>query len=174
VGSFHPVDPSSSATPGTDPATDTVETGSMLNPETNIDTPYEEVWRALHASSTDRFPWAWIVRSEDTSKRTFLAQVGGDFLALKGGKEGPVGEVGFCARRETWDSAKGRWTVKLEAGERDNLPSLPGMVAWEAKGGADGEKNTSKTPAWVQSAKEGDVVDLFGDKYVVCALEQLA
>ncbi|KIW66906.1 hypothetical protein, variant [Phialophora macrospora] len=165
VGSFHPVDPSTCATPDTDPATDTVETGSMLNPETNIDTPYEEVWRGLQASSSDRFPWAWIVRSQDG--RTFLSQVGGDFLALKGGKDGPVGEAGFCARREHWDGAQQCWTVKLEAGERDNLPSLPGMAG-------NTDTDASKGPAWAQSAKEGDVVELFGEEYVLLALEKLA
>ncbi|ETI22621.1 hypothetical protein G647_06697 [Cladophialophora carrionii CBS 160.54] len=166
IGSFHPVDPSVA---NADPATDTVETGSMLNPETNVETPYEEVWRALRASHSDRFPWAWIVRSMD--KRTFLAQVGGDFLALRGGPDGPVGEAGFCARRETWDGEQKRWTVVLEAGESNNLPALPGLVGWEAKGRGEG---SGKEPAWTQSAMEGDVVELFGEKYVLCALERVA
>jgi hypothetical protein len=136
----------------------------MLNPETNVVTPYEEVWRALPASFADQFGYAWILRSKD--KRTFLAQVGGDFLALKGGDEGPVGAKGFCARRENWDSAKGCWAVYLEAGESKNLPSLPSLAAMKEK------DDVTKQPAWVQTGKEGDEVEFLGDSYVLCALEK--
>lgn len=138
----------------------------MINPETNVDTPYEEVWRSLPASFADRFGSSWILRSMD--KKTFLGRVGGDFIALKGGNEGPVGEKGFCARRESWDDAKSCWTLKLEAGDSQNLHTLPSMTASHAK-----EEHT-KDPDWAQSGKEGDVVNSFGEQYILCAIERSA
>ena len=156
IGSFQPLDSSGGS--------DTLETGSMINPETNVETPYEEVWRSLPASFVDRFGSAWILRSID--KKTFLGRVGGDFLALKGGNEGPVGEKGFCARRESWDGEKHCWTVRREAGDSENLHGLPSMTTSKGKG------DETKEAVWEQRGKEGDVVDFFGEQYVLCALEK--
>lgn len=158
IGSFQPVESAGGS--------DSVETGSMINPETGVDTPYEEVWRSLPASSTDLFGVAWILHSAD--KRTFLGQVGGDFLALKGGSEGPVGEKGFCARRESWDSTKECWTTKRQGGNLTNIEGLPSMAAFNGKG----EK--TKQPSWMQTGKTGDSVEFCGEQYVICALETLA
>ena len=149
MGSFHPKGPGSS---------DSVETGSMLNPETNVETPYEEVWRSLPASFTERFGVSWILRSKD--QKTFLGRVGGCFLALKGGNEDPVGAKGFCARRETWDDKQGCWTLNYDAGDSENLSTLPSM-----------RKATDFT--WEERSKEGDVVEAFGQECVVCALENI-
>ncbi len=154
IGSFQP----------TSKSTDSIETGSMLDPETNVITPYEELWRTLSASFTERFRFAWIIRSVDG--RTFLGRVGGDFLALKGGNEGPVGMAGFCARRETWDDGKADWVTKYDAGDEQNLRDLPRM----AKDSGDG---AAKEVKWEESCKEGDVVDAFGAKYIVCAIERV-
>ncbi|KIW11204.1 hypothetical protein PV08_10504 [Exophiala spinifera] len=139
--------------------TDSVETGSMVNPETNQLTPYEEVWRTLSASSTEIFAYAWILRSTDG--RTFLGRVGGDFLGLKGGEEGPVGMEGFCARREKWDQGRDSWTTQYEAGDLTRIDGLPKVAESGGKFG------------WEQSCKIGDTVDAFGGKYLVCAIEKL-
>ncbi|KIW32408.1 uncharacterized protein PV07_03957 [Cladophialophora immunda] len=155
IGSFQPASES----------TDSIETGSMLHPETNTMTPYEEVWRTLSPSFTEHFPSAWILRSVDG--RTFLGQLGGDFLALKGGSEGPAGMTGFCARREIWDDGKAEWTTKYEAGDEQNLQDLPRR----AKGL---QNRTEKQAQWEESCKEGDVVETFGAKYIVCAIEKLS
>ncbi len=153
VGSFEPTsDPNES-----------IETGSMLNPDTNVVTPYEELWRSLTASFTDKFPYAWILRSAD--KKTFLGRVGGDFIAMKGGDQDPVGQKGFCARRERWNPESGSWTLKYDAGDAQNLPSLPSMASKEAQ--------AQDAFAWQESSKEGDTVKLFGQDYVVLALEKL-
>ncbi|KAK5449606.1 hypothetical protein LTS15_008681 [Exophiala xenobiotica] len=146
IGSFKP----------TSVATDSVEMGSMLNPETNIVTPYEEVWRILPVSSPETFGYAWILRSEDG--KTFLGRIGGDFLALKGGQEGPVGQEGFCARRESWDQETSSWRTLYEAGELKNIGSLSKIA-------------DCPDFAWEKSSKVGDTVDAFGGKYVVCAIE---
>ncbi|KAJ9604224.1 hypothetical protein H2200_011058 [Cladophialophora chaetospira] len=157
IGSFQPVDSSSGS--------DSLESGSMINPETNVETPYEEVWRSLPATSTDRFGSAWILHSMD--KKTFLGQVGGDFLALKGGSEDAVGEKGFCARRENWDEVKECWTIKREAGDSDNLRSLPSMLAFNEEG------DKVQEPLWMQEGKAGDTVEFFGEQYILCALQSV-
>lgn len=146
VGSFTP----------TSVPTDSVETGSMLNPETNTVTPYEEVWRILPVSSPETFGYAWILRSGDG--KTFLGRVGGDFLALKGGQEGPVGMKGFCARRETWDQGTASWRTLYEAGDQKNIGSLSKIA-------------DCVDSAWEKSSKVGDTVNAFGGEYVVCAIE---
>ncbi|KIV81969.1 hypothetical protein PV11_04115 [Exophiala sideris] len=140
--------------------TDSIETGSMLNPETNKITPYEEVWRTLSASLPDVFPTAWIIRSADG--KTFLGRVGGDFLGLKGGDDGPSFMNGFCARRQTWDDATTTWKTLYEAGDLSRIGNLPRM---------DG--SDKKKMEWEESCKEGDLVDAFGEKYTVCAVERL-
>ncbi|EXJ77584.1 hypothetical protein A1O3_09811 [Capronia epimyces CBS 606.96] len=155
IGSFEPVE-----SPG---STDSIETGSMLNPETNIVTPYEEVWRSLPASFGELFTSSWIIRSID--KRTFIGRVGGDYLALKGGSEGPVGMKGFCARRETWEAERGSWTVKYAAGDKENLSTLPSINTYV-------ENGQPKEQDWEKTSKEGDVVEVFGEKYIVCAIER--
>ncbi|OQV04009.1 hypothetical protein CLAIMM_08963 isoform 1 [Cladophialophora immunda] len=135
IGSFQPASES----------TDSIETGSMLHPETNTMTPYEEVWRTLSPSFTEHFPSAWILRSVDG--RTFLGQLGGDFLALKGGSEGPAGMTGFCARREIWDDGKAEWTTKYEAGDEQNLqdlPSAPKVCRIEQRSKRSGRKAVRK------------------------------
>ncbi|OQV04010.1 hypothetical protein CLAIMM_08963 isoform 2 [Cladophialophora immunda] len=117
----------------------------MLHPETNTMTPYEEVWRTLSPSFTEHFPSAWILRSVDG--RTFLGQLGGDFLALKGGSEGPAGMTGFCARREIWDDGKAEWTTKYEAGDEQNLqdlPSAPKVCRIEQRSKRSGRKAVRK------------------------------
>lgn len=154
IGSFQPGSES----------TDSLETGSMLHPETNTMTPYEEVWRTLSVSFTKRFRYAWILRSEDG--RTFLGQIGGDFLGLRGGNEGPSGMTGFSARRETWDNAKSDWITKYEAGDEQNLRDLPRS----ARGLQD---RAAEEIDWEEGYKEGDVVDVFGARYIVCAIEKL-
>jgi len=148
IGSFQP----------TSESTDSIETGSMLNPETNAITPYEEVWRTLAASFPDKFHFAWILRSIDD--KTFLGRVGGDFIALKGGNEGPSWSTGFAARRESWDDGKADWITKYEAGDEQNLRQVPRMA-------------TGKDMGWEQGCKKGDVVEVFGAKYIVCAIEEL-
>ncbi|OAL30881.1 hypothetical protein AYO20_08574 [Fonsecaea nubica] len=148
VGSFKPASQS----------TDSIETGSMLHPETNIMTPYEEVWRTLPATFTYRFPSAWILRSVDG--KTFLGQLGGDFLALKGGNEGPAGMTGFCARREAWDDTKGAWITKYETGDEQNLQYLPRLAQ-------ETQNRAGKEMEWVEGSKEGDTVDIFGAQYIM-------
>lgn len=155
IGSFEPAAKS----------TDSVETGSMLHPDTNTMTPYEEVWRTLSASFTDKFSFAWVLRSEDGL--TFLGRLGGDFIALKGGNEGPGGMTGFCARREFWDDGKAAWVTKYDAGDAQNLPGLP-RIADIPPVGSGAEIN------WEKGGKAGDSVDAFGGKYIVCAIEKLS
>jgi hypothetical protein len=117
-------------------------------------TPYEEVWRVLSPLAGPR--WAWVLQSsedgaEDDGGKTFLARIGGGYIALCEGKEG------FGARREEWDS-KGDWTVKYALGDVRRLPSMR-----EVGELVDGEEG------W----KVGDVVRVGGRQFVVRAYEKL-
>lgn len=117
-------------------------------------TPYEEIWRELSPLAGPR--WAWILQSsgpedEDDGGKTFLARIGGGYIALCEGKDG------FGARREEWDS-KGEWTVKYALGDVARLPSMRGLGEL-----ADGEER------W----KMGDVVRVGGRQFVVRAYEIL-
>lgn len=136
----------------------------MLNPDTNTMTPYEEVWRTLPASSPDIFSTAWILRTTDG--KTFLGRVGGDFLALKGGNDGPGGMVGFCARRQRWDAGEGNWKTLYEAGDLSKIGGLPQMDDSHGQG-------DKKEMEWEATCKVGDLVEALGEKYTVCAIERL-
>ncbi|KAJ4555893.1 hypothetical protein HRR77_001808 [Exophiala dermatitidis] len=143
-------------------ATDSIETGSMVNPETGLLTPYEETWRSLVPVGRENFPKAWILRSEDG--KTFLGKIGGNFIGLQGG-EGPGSSLGFCATRESWDKTRNSWATLYQTGEWSSLESLPCMSSY-----FHGVKGRLE---WEGTCKDGDTAEAFGKTYIVCAIEGL-
>lgn len=141
------------------PSGDFCETGEAPHPETNIVTMFEERWRRLSIPFIIKFPYAWILQSDDG--QTFVGQTGAVFLAMSAGNEDGKGDkVHFCARKELWDNEKGAWEIEYEVGNSDALAQLPKMAANGIDGGLD----------WESSSSEGDSITAFGAGYVVRAL----
>lgn len=176
------------------PNGDDLETGSMPRPNLpgNPVTEYEEVWRELSPLKGPEFlsdhdkQLAWILESVEEQEgnevgenhlvKTFLGKIGGTYVALQQGQahrletghdgKSKVTKSGgsVVARREEWSEGEsggsGKWIVKYVAGyENDALPALSmqldGKFEWEGKG------------SW----KEGDVVLVHGQKYIIRAFE---
>lgn len=123
-------------------------------------TPYEEVWRAVPVAAAERFPYAWILESEEVGAggtafpgKEFLGKVGGEFLSMgsvEGGK--------FWAKREVWRESEQMWEVKYEVGSEGVL-----SASWEGSG------EFRREGTW----KVGDAVGICGRKFQVVAWEDL-
>ncbi|KAF2673058.1 hypothetical protein BT63DRAFT_466630 [Microthyrium microscopicum] len=141
-----------------DPVGDFLETGTAPHPETGIVTKFEEAWRALSIPFSTEFPYAWILQSEDG--RTFIGKAGGIFQAMRSGTKGPGGMYGFCARREVWKGVEMKWIIKQETGHNSALGELKTLA-----------RNLGQEEfAWEGSSTEGELVNVFGDLYIVRAL----
>jgi hypothetical protein len=140
---------------------DFLETGKAPHPKTNIVTEYEEVWHPLSIPSAKTIPYAWILQSEDGA--TFLGKVGGVFQAMRADRDKLGKQKSFCARRELWDVEQEAWIIKYEVGDAESLRALPSLAS-----GKNGE-----ILAWESSSSEGDMVDVFGARFVVRAISNI-
>jgi hypothetical protein len=129
------------------PNGDDLEIGSMPCPgRGGAVTDYEEIWRTLPPRSG--VPWGWIMQSSDG--KTFISKIGGGFIAMRQGIKA------FGVRCEEWDEEVKEWRSKYAVGNVDGLVSMNG-TGLELGGEED--------------LKEGGLLDILGEKFVVRASE---
>lgn len=134
------------------PNGDDLETGSMPSPDHGgAVTTFEEVWRAGPLASAQ--PGAWILQSVQDGGKTFLARVGGYYLALSEADGKP-----FTALREEWNEEKGSWEERFKSGDVDRLPSLVSLKGDVFQGTA--------------TRTVGETVTLDGLEFVVRGIEE--
>ena len=137
---------------------DFLESGTVPHPETKVPTEFEERWRTVSIPFSEKYPYAWILQSEDG--KTFLGQTGGIFQSMTAGSGG---QSSFCARRELWDGQRESWVIRYEAGDENSLSHLPHMTP----------DDNGETFKWHTSSREGDIVNAFGGRYVIRALSKV-
>lgn len=134
------------------PNGDDLETGSMPSPDHGgAVTTFEEVWRVGALESAQ--PGGWILQSVLDGGKTFLARVGGYYLALREVEGKP-----FTALREDWNEEKGSWEEKFKSGDVDSLPSLVSLRG-------DVFKETAR-------GNVGETVTLGGLDFVIRGIEE--
>ncbi|KAJ5594807.1 uncharacterized protein N7459_001015 [Penicillium hispanicum] len=160
------------------PNGDDLETGTMARPDVpgTPMTPYEEVWRFLPVlgdSMESGSRVAWILESEDVVEqddqvKTFLAHIGGRYLALQQSqayKKGPSSSDSLAdqiwggqvsARSEEWSGAC--WKVKYCLGQDGvHLPSISKHIDLD-------HQSTWQVPGQKATVK--------GRQYIIRALEK--
>lgn len=115
----------------------TLETGSMVNPDTGRDTPYEELWLDTELDEAKSKDACFVVKHEQGAHRGMIVKLG-DFcqgVARRGGE----------VVAERWEKNDGRWqrTVRIGSGSLVCDELLNGVIKAE-----NGASFTSGGETW--------------------------
>jgi hypothetical protein len=122
----------------------TLEKGAMVNPETGIETEYEEIWEDLSFTDSKSREWGHYVLmldeevSGELKQRTrgFAMQLGSWFqVVVRRDKIDEAGELAtaFTATRWKWDDTKTSWGLLVCYRLGDLEVPLPSEVESELK-----------------------------------------
>lgn len=125
----------------------TIETGQMTNPDTGVETDYEELWRDQEPRTGKHDVARCLVfqlHDDTTRKRGLVVRLGKHAQGVL-----RVGEV-FTAERWAWDGDKGKWERLFKAGD-EGTGSLDTIILEELE----------------ESHRVGDSFDAAGGKWTV-------
>lgn len=122
----------------------TLETGTMVNPATGVETDYEELWRDEEPSPTTVEGVACAVfriQDDPSGKR-------GQFLRLGQYAQGVLQDGdSYTAERWIWDQAQSKWKLLVKIGD-NKVPSLETLLGTNGSLYEEGDQVETSSGSW--------------------------